>query len=367
MKVTLVSPTIYPLGRPGYAGIERLVVLFARGLLAASQKVTCICPEGSILPRGVSRISSGRAIMDFNEPWLLPTVRRTPGGADLFLDFSHSKPVGRFLAEVPHISPIWHDPKAMRPPEPAQNVVALSNWQAERFKEVYGQPCIKLDPICGDADYFQAVIKPLATGRDLSEPVDRRVDNHAHSEVQEHLLEDFCVFLGKLHPSKGALEAIEACKALKQRLVVVGPVTPGDPPDYVAAVQKACDGQDIIYYPEVTEAHKRLLFQQAKAILYPVSYPIGQGEASSHKLVEAMLCGTPAIAYDQGAMAEVIDQDVTGFVIPGRGQLAKAIQDCEGLDRAACRRRAVERWDYRGVVQTWGPIIAEVVAGRRWS
>jgi glycosyltransferase involved in cell wall biosynthesis len=174
------------------------------------------------------------------------------------------------------------------------------------------------------------------------------------------------MFLGKLHPSKGALEAIDACKAINERLVVVGPVTPGDPPDYVQAVQSACDGQDIIYYPEVTEAHKLALFQGAKAIVYPVNYPLGQGESHSHKLVEAMLCGTPAIAYDQGAMSEVIDQGITGYVIPGRDQLAQAIQDCETLDRTACREMDIQRWDYRTVVGRWLPVIEQVASGRRW-
>ena len=84
-------------------------------------------------------------------------------------------------------------------------------------------------------------------------------------------------------------------------------------------------------------------------------------------MVEAMLCGTPAIAYDQGAMAEVIDEGVTGYVIRGRDQLAQAIRDCETFDRAACHQRAIERWDYLNVVNRWLPVIEEVAAGRRWS
>ena len=184
-QITIIAPTVYPLGSEDYGGVERLVVLFARGLTALGYKVSCVCPNGSILPRGVARVSAGSPTPDFSEPWLGPTVGRTmKANAGVYLDFSHSKPVGRLNAFAQHISPVWHDPHIMKPPAPPHNVVALSEWQAERFKEVYRQAGRVLDPICADGDYF----KP------------------AESDGPK-LTEDYCVYLGKLHPSKGALEA----------------------------------------------------------------------------------------------------------------------------------------------------------------
>ena len=349
-SLVIVAPTIYPLGKDGYGGVERLVVLFLRGLLeqckpagaAVSSRtwdLGCVCPNGSVVPRGTSRYSSGPPLQDYREPNLLPAVMRMFNETSLWLDFSHSKPVGRAEWWLPHLSPIWHDPLIMQPPAPTKNVVALSEWQAERFRRIQKQECRVLDPICGDGDYF--------TPRDGC--------------AAKYLL-----FIGKLAPDKGCVEAIQACRSLKQRLEIVGPVTPGDPPDYVAEVLAQCDGQDIVYHGEVTEAHKLALLQGAKALIYPVSYPPGFGEAHSHKCCEAMLCGIPCIVYDQGAMSEVIDQDVTGRVIAGRGELAAAIKACETMDRVACRARALERWDYRNVVARWLAVMAEVTRGARW-
>ena len=357
----VVSTGIYPVpalnaAGYGYGGIERLVALFLRGLMAVSgpsdgRHVACVCPEGSVLPRGVERFVTGRPAMDFGESGSGPTIAPLAPVTSCFLDFSHSKPVGRALVRcsmsgvtqpipyLPHLSPIWHDPKIMQPPEPGYNVVALSEWQAERFRRVYQQDCIVLDPHCADADYF----RPGGAPR-----------------------EDYLVFIGRLDPTKGALEAIEACRALRQKLVLVGPITPGDAPAYAQEVLKACDGVDIQYRGEVSEAEKLTLLQGAKALFYPVSYPAGQGESHSHKSTEPMLCGTPVIIYDQGAMREVVDEGVTGFVIPGRAGLEQAILACETLDRAACRNRAVQRWDYRGVVAKWLPVMEEVARGARW-
>ena len=347
----VVAPTIYPVGKDGYGGIERLVVLFLRGLLEQHKsagaavpsrgwEIGCVCTNGSVVPPGTTRYSAGPALMDFSEPNLMAavTVAAWLGDASIWLDFSHSKPVGRSNLDLPHLSPIWHDPAIMQPPQPAKNVVALSEWQAERFRRIQKQDCRVLDPICGDGDYF----------------------------VPGDKAGDYLLFIGKLAPDKGCLEAIRACRHVKQRLEIIGPVTPGDPPDYVAEVLKQCDGQDIVYHGEVTEAHKLALLQGATALLYPVSYPPGTGEAHSHKMVEAMLCGLPCIAYDQGAMSEVIDQGVTGVVIPGRDELAEAIKKCETMDRAACRARALERWDYRNVVPKWLSVMAEVTRGLRW-
>ena len=392
----VVAPTIYPLGKQGYAGIERLVVLFLRGLLeqrksagaavsSRSWELGCVCANGSVVPRGTTRYSAGPALMDFREPNLMAAVIVSIWLADasVWLDFSHSKPVGRSNLDLPHLSPIWHDPALMQPQAPWRNVVALSEWQAERFRRIQKQECLVLDPICGDANYFNlggkadglsysevapfdlhgtpgSLLLGRGDGRTLGER-GREEEGVVAAERQEYLL-----FIGKLAPDKGCLEAIQACRQLKQRLEIVGPVTPGDPPDYVAEVLRQCDGQDIVYHGEVTEAHKLTLLQRAKALLYPVSYPPGFGEAHSHKAAEAMLCGLPCIAYDQGAMDHVIDQGVTGLVIPGRAELAEAIKACETIDRAACRARAVERWHYQNVVARWLPVMEEVSRGARW-
>ncbi|MDZ4263748.1 MAG: glycosyltransferase [Pseudomonadota bacterium] len=339
--ITVIAPTIYPLGKQGYAGIERLVSLFLKGLLANGvTNLACVCTTPSILPRGVQRIDSGQPVHDFTEPWLGPTVACLGESASCFLDFSHSKFIGRAGPDLPHISPIWHDPYIMQPSAPRQNVICLSNWQLDRFREVYKQDAKVLDPHAGDGDYF---VPGLEADRG-----------------------DYLVYLGKLHPTKGAGLAIDACKKLQQRLIIIGTATPGDPPEYQEAVKAACDGVDIVFHGPAIGDEKLRLYQNAKALFYPVNYEPGTGEAHSHKSIEPPLCGTPVILYDQGAMREVFDDGVTGQVISGEAELAEALKWAETLDRGACRQRALERWDYRAVVKRWLPVIERVAKGERW-
>ena len=52
------------------------------------------------------------------------------------------------------------------------------------------------------------------------------------------------------------------------------------------------------------------LYGGARALLYPMQ----AGEPFGLVLAEAMACGTPVAALDRGAVREVVDDGVTGFV-----------------------------------------------------
>ena len=57
-----------------------------------------------------------------------------------------------------------------------------------------------------------------------------------------------------------------------------------------------------------------------------------------------MACGTPVIANRRGSMRELIDHNVTGFLVDTPAEALAAIDRAGDLDRAEVRRRAVERF-----------------------
>jgi glycosyltransferase involved in cell wall biosynthesis len=61
-------------------------------------------------------------------------------------------------------------------------------------------------------------------------------------------------------------------------------------------------------------------------------------------MIEAMACGTPVIAYSAGSVPEVVEEGVTGFIVPNADAAVKVIHKIESFDRAACRRRFEERF-----------------------
>ena len=61
-------------------------------------------------------------------------------------------------------------------------------------------------------------------------------------------------------------------------------------------------------------------------------------------MIEAMACGTPVLAFSNGAVAEVIDEDVTGCVVDSIKEAIPALDRVLALDRGLVRQRFEERF-----------------------
>ena len=60
--------------------------------------------------------------------------------------------------------------------------------------------------------------------------------------------------------------------------------------------------------------------------------------------MEALAAGTPVIAYSSGALPEIVEHGVTGFVVDDVQAMARAIKQCECLAAQACRETAQLRF-----------------------
>src|SRR5207302_6026609 len=90
-----------------------------------------------------------------------------------------------------------------------------------------------------------------------------------------------------------------------------------------------------IGYPDKYE-----FLRQAAALLFPINWP----EPFGLVMIEAMACGTPVIAYPCGSVPEIMEDGVTGFVVPDAESAVRAVQRIPEIDRAACRQRCEERF-----------------------
>ncbi|MEH3048419.1 glycosyltransferase family 4 protein [Sphingomonas adhaesiva] len=149
---------------------------------------------------------------------------------------------------------------------------------------------------------------------------------------------DDLLFFGRLHPDKGAAEAIAAARAAGRALDLYGIVQ--DQGYHDRAVAPAVDGTTIRYHGAVGgEARVRAL-GGARALLHLINFD----EPFGLSVVEAMACGTPVIATRRGSMPELIDHGVTGFLVDTPQDAVAAIARVGEIDRAACRRAVAERF-----------------------
>jgi len=78
------------------------------------------------------------------------------------------------------------------------------------------------------------------------------------------------------------------------------------------------------------------LLSQARAIIAPSRYI----EPFCGSVVEAQLCGTPAITSDFGAFAETVQHGITGFLCQTMSQFTAAVDNVLTLDRKGIAKRA---------------------------
>lgn len=149
---------------------------------------------------------------------------------------------------------------------------------------------------------------------------------------------DDLLFFGRLHPDKGAAEAIAAARASGRRLDLYGIVQ--DQGYHDRDVAPAVDGTTIRYHGAVGGAARVRALGRARALLHLINFD----EPFGLSVVEAMACGTPVIATRRGSMPEIIEHGVTGFLVDDMAGAIDAIERAETIDRVACRRAVADRF-----------------------
>ena len=149
---------------------------------------------------------------------------------------------------------------------------------------------------------------------------------------------DDLVILGRIHPDKGTAEAIEIARLCGRRLLIAGPVQ--DQAYFDAAVAPLVDGDRVRYLGSVGPEQRSALLADAAVLLHPIAF----AEPFGLSVVEAMAAGTPVVAYRRGSMPEVVDEGVTGFLVPDVAAAVTAVDRALALDRAGVRRVAERRF-----------------------
>src|SRR5215212_8574272 len=165
----------------------------------------------------------------------------------------------------------------------------------------------------------------------------------------------YLAFLGRLTAEKGPEAAIRIARAVKMPLRIAAKVPRGERNYFKDKLEPQIDGAQVQLTGEVNDETKQQFLAGAAALLFPIDWP----EPFGLVMIEAMACGTPVIAFRSGSVPEVIDDGLTGFVVPGEAEAIQAIGRLSELDRREVRRHFEERFtatrmakEYLGHYQT---------------
>jgi len=150
----------------------------------------------------------------------------------------------------------------------------------------------------------------------------------------------YLAFLGRLTAEKGPEAAIRIARAAKMPLRIAAKVPRGERGYFKEKLEPQIDGKHVQLSGEVDDTTKQQFLANAAALLFPIDWP----EPFGLVMIEAMACGTPVIAFRSGSVPEVIDDGVTGFVVPGEAEAVEAIGRLSELDRRKVRRHFEKRF-----------------------
>src|ERR1700676_3767486 len=143
----------------------------------------------------------------------------------------------------------------------------------------------------------------------------------------------YVLFLGRMSADKGAHRAIRIARKAGNRILLAAKMREPWEMHYFTEEVEPLLGPDAHYLGEVSHERKLELLAGASALLFPIRW----NEPFGMVMIEAMACGTPVLAFPEGAAPEVVDQGRTGFICEDDDAMVEAIGKLGQLLRSDCR------------------------------
>jgi glycosyltransferase involved in cell wall biosynthesis len=344
VRILQVAPPWFTVPPSGYGGTESIVALLTDGLVAAGHEVELVASAGSAT-RGQLRAVYGRpptALLGdvATELGHVLEVYLDPGDVDLIHDHSGlvGPALGALAAEGP---PVVH---------------TLHGAWSDANRRVYRQLADRVGLVAISHD--QARRRP--PGLPLAGVVHNAIamDDYPLAEASG----DHLVWVGRANPEKGPLDAIEVARRLDRPLTMAMKVNEAaEHVYYREVIEPALAGVDVEVRFNVKLPEKARLMGQAACLLFPIRWP----EPFGLVLLEAMACGTPVVAYANGAAPEVIAHGRTGYLVD-EGDVdgcCEAVEAASALDPRTCRDHVQQRFGPSRMVAGYLAVYEQALQG----
>jgi glycosyltransferase involved in cell wall biosynthesis len=340
LRIGLTADPELPVPPLHYGGIERIVDMLARGLVAHGHEVTVFAHPASVTPGHLIPWpgSASRSALDSARNAATLTRHVLAGRFDLVHSFSR----------VAYLSPIL-----------PLSIPKLMTYQ----RQISPRSILVGQALSRGTLWFSAIsrwmmcgLEALGTWRLVFNGVPLAVFDFRPDLSPDAPL----VFLGRVEEIKGPHLAIEIARRVKLPLVIAGNVPCGHRAWFEANIAPHVDGQHVVFRGPVSDSEKNELLGCARALLMPILWD----EPFGIVMAEAMACGTPVLGLSRGAVPEVVEHGVTGFVAEDVDGLVQAARHLREINRATCRARVERLFSDASVVEAYLSVYSEMLAAR---
>jgi len=348
----MLAPLWYPISKDAPGGIETFLFQLVVALGELGCEITLVASGDSLAPTRLvpavernlySLMLDGAAgeYVYYEQHQLSLAVGLAP---EFDVVHSHLGPGGFLLSSLPAATPVLHtihtpvlgDMQWFAGLHPRMQIAAVSEFQAAKLRQAGAERCWVV-PNGINVSAFSFNDRPG----------------------------DGLLFVGRMEEGKGPDLAIEVARALGRPLTLAGPITDGR---FFKERIELFLGGDIKYVGVVDHNTKNRLMGEAACMLLPFRH----AESFGMVCLEAMACGTPVVALPNGALPEIIENGVTGYLAgDSEGESAQALVDALAeltneailLDRTAIRQQVTSRFSINRSAERYVELYRLIVDG----
>ncbi len=327
LHVAMLAPPWISVPPPGYGGVESVVSVLTEALVRRGNAVTLFCAPGSE--------SSASVVSLLHE--------------------SHPDEIERSLYEVDHVARAFQEID-LAPGDGRFDVVHdHCGFTALAMADRLDTPLVHTlhgQFTASTAAFYvhhghkaalvgisQAQLASAPAGMEAVDAIPNPIDLQDWP-LREHK-DDYLLWIGRMTAEKGPHRAIAAARAAGVPLILAGVIQPGQQAFFDREVAPHLDGERVRFVGEVGGSVKRSLFACARALLMPIRWE----EPFGMVMVEALACGTPVIAFPEGAASELVLHGQTGFLVADEQAMATAVGELPGIAARDCRAWVAEHCD----------------------
>ena len=344
MRVLSVAFPFAPVSADPVGGAEQVLAQLDRHLVEQGHESVVVAPAGSsvrgrLVPLPAPAREWNEASCARQRAHARNAIAQTLAQArfDLVhchgLDFAtYLPPPGVPLLVTLHLPLDWYADDALRTVRPRTYLLPVSHAQ------------------CRDAPSDLGLLPPLGNGVR---------DNPFAGRARKH---DVALALGRICPEKGFEDAVRAAQRAGVGLHIAGELFPW--PAHVRYFNETLaplldDRRRLI--GAIRGIRKQWWLAHARCVLITSR----ARETSSLVAMEALAAGTPVIAYRSGAIPDLIEHGVTGFLVDDVDSMAEAIGRIDAIDPAVCLGTARERFQLAGMLGAYLALYAKLIAESR--
>jgi glycosyltransferase involved in cell wall biosynthesis len=331
MRIAQIAPLTESVPPRTYGGTERVVSYLTEELMAMGHDVTLFASGDSV--------TTAKLVAGWPQALRFDTTLRDAMAPSILLMEKVYQQAHEFDVLHGHLD-YW--PFSLLSRQPTPFITTLhGRLDLPELTEVYD--CFEDTPLVSISD---AQRRPLPRGNFIGT---------VHHGLPMNLLtplsmkRDYLAFLGRICPEKSPDRAIRIARAAGMKLKIAAKIDRVDREYFDTQIRPYIDGDQVEMIGEIGEAEKPAFLGGAKAMLLPIDWP----EPFGLVMIEAMACGTPTIAFPAGSVPEVIDDGVTGYVVPDEAAAVAALSRIDRLSSTAIRSRFEQRFTARRMAEDY--------------